>query len=355
MFKNKVFLSLLLLTVVLAQTVTEGDDSDKDADKIICRNVSYFTGKESDKEKLRPIIENQSGICVYLEKTCCTAKELISLKKWWQGTSKQKGIEKSRETQRFQQDEDIVIFTLSIINYAKDLQSMSLRILENEHISENSYCKTNAKVFQNFGIPRRRNYIEYFDSCSEFISKIHTSIICSACDPSLQQALDLTNKNVLFDKKTLITFNEKCSNLVDFNLKYLFPYLRLVEELVKCNVNSGRKRKSWKDLAQLPENNKQNDKPTSRGLQGGIGLDQGDASSDISLTINESNIKELLSFGTKPSIQLEGNLEFLISLYHRTKIFLEQKHEDGYEKTGLGNFKDQEKQNSKRILNKLIN
>ena len=73
---------------------------------IVCKNIFYFTGEDSSNK--RPLLENKSGVCNYLKKSCCTNDDFKKIKEWWEGKGNNK---ESRENQRLQTNEDIAIFT----------------------------------------------------------------------------------------------------------------------------------------------------------------------------------------------------------------------------------------------------
>ena len=49
----------------------------------VCKSIGFFTGEDTSKP--RKVVENTSGICSYIEKSCCTADDFKAIKTWWEG------------------------------------------------------------------------------------------------------------------------------------------------------------------------------------------------------------------------------------------------------------------------------
>ena len=85
----------------------KAEDKDKAAAKnAVCKSIGYFTGENTSEP--RPIIKNKSGICSYIDKSCCNDKDLQIIKKWWEGDENSKD---SRQKKRLENSEDIALFT----------------------------------------------------------------------------------------------------------------------------------------------------------------------------------------------------------------------------------------------------
>jgi hypothetical protein len=148
-----------------------------------CRSIGFFTGENTIKP--RKVIPNTSGICQYLEDSCCTTEDFKSLKEWWEGIP---GSKKSRQKKRLSQTQDIALFTNSLIKLHGELTTVATWLLEKSNLPDNSYCKSKSKVIETHQANKMSSYLDDFEECSEFIMKLQPSILCSACDPKMQNS-----------------------------------------------------------------------------------------------------------------------------------------------------------------------
>jgi outer membrane biosynthesis protein TonB len=148
-----------------------------------CRSIGFFTGENTIKP--RKVIPNTSGICQYLEDSCCTTDDFKSLKEWWEGIP---GSKKSRQKKRLSQAQDIALFTNSLIKLHGELTTVATWLLEKSNLPDNSYCKSKSKVIETHQANKMSSYLDDFEECSEFIMKLQPSILCSACDPKMQNS-----------------------------------------------------------------------------------------------------------------------------------------------------------------------
>jgi hypothetical protein len=148
-----------------------------------CRSIGFFTGENTIKP--RKVIPNTSGICQYLEDSCCTTEDFKSLKEWWEGIP---GSKKSRQKKRLSQTQDIALFTNSLIKLHGELTTVATWLIEKSNLPDNSYCKSKSKVIETHQANKMSSYLDDFEECSEFIMKLQPSILCSACDPKMQNS-----------------------------------------------------------------------------------------------------------------------------------------------------------------------
>ena len=148
-----------------------------------CQSIGFFTGENTTKP--RKVIPNTSGICQYLEDSCCSTDDFKSLKEWWEGIP---GSKKSRQKKRLTQTQDIALFTSSLIKLHGELTTVATWLLEKSNLPDNSYCKSKSKVIETHQVNKMSTYLDDFEECSEFIMKLQPSILCSACDPKMQNS-----------------------------------------------------------------------------------------------------------------------------------------------------------------------
>jgi len=104
--------------------------------EVNCPNIGFFTGE--DTKKPRNIISNNTGVCNYLQESCCSTDELKTLKEWWEGIA---GSRKSRQRKRLEQAEDIALFTVAIIKLHGELSTVASWLIEKSNLPDKSYCK----------------------------------------------------------------------------------------------------------------------------------------------------------------------------------------------------------------------
>lgn len=80
-------------------------------------------------------------------------------------------------------------------------------------------CLDNANKFIDFRFNKLESdgYLETAEKCWSFLSDLHTSAICSACDPNVTNAFDLKSNRILLNDQALEGFKEKCMPMVNLN------------------------------------------------------------------------------------------------------------------------------------------
>ena len=81
----------------------------------VCKSIGFFTGEDTSKPK--KVVQNTSGICSYIENSCCSADDFKAIKNWWEGAS---GGAKSNQKKRLTAGEDIALFTTALIKLAPE-------------------------------------------------------------------------------------------------------------------------------------------------------------------------------------------------------------------------------------------
>ena len=125
--------------------------------------------------------------------------ELTGIREWWQGGEK---TVLSRQKERLQADEDIALFTSAILKAKEKLKEKVAKLLKNPKMGEKSYCKEKATAIEKMEGFEPAKYLQLFEQCSEFLSKVFPTVMCSACDPTMQKSVDLANNLVTLDKKS---------------------------------------------------------------------------------------------------------------------------------------------------------
>jgi len=128
--------------------------------------------------------------------------------------------------------------------------------------------------------------------------------MCSACDPAAQEFLDFSNPEQPSITITQDTFNKfalNCQNMLKLNLNSLYPYLRQIEHLARCN-NAGHL--SSKENILFPHTHI--------------------ITTKIFNTLPTELGPKLINFGTALNINTEGDESYLIKLLSNVKHFLKE-------------------------------
>jgi len=67
------------------------------------------------------------------------------------------------------------------------------------------------------------------------MNNVQETFMCDACDPDSRGFLDLQSGFIRLDKTTCTEVNEKCFQALKTNVNHIYPYLNVIEPLVRCN------------------------------------------------------------------------------------------------------------------------
>ena len=147
-----------------------------------------------------------------------------------------------------------------------------------------------------------KDYLKKAESCWRFTSDLQTKILCDVCDPDAQDNLKLfKDAKIYINLEAKSQFEASCLNMVKTNLNFVFPYLEVLEPLVRCNLDG---KKTVKDRLAMRRSDRIWDE-----LEDGM---------------TEEMTSYALSFGEDVNLNSEGDARFVTFLFRNVKEFLEQ-------------------------------
>jgi hypothetical protein len=148
-----------------------------------------------------------------------------------------------------------------------------------------------------------KDYLKKAENCWKFTNDVQTKILCDVCDPEAQEnmSLDKSDPKVYINLKAKSLFEASCIDMIKVNLNFIFPYLEVLEPLVRCNLDG---KKTTKDRLRLRRSDRIWD--------------------DLSDGLSEEMVQYGLSFGEEINLNSEGDARFITFLFRNVKEFLEQ-------------------------------
>jgi len=305
-FFMSIVLLLTLFSCILTQNTNENNLQNPNPQnlatngtKVDCPAISYFAGYNTNG--LGKVVPNFTGFCPNLDDTCCGYDDFKLIQNWWQEPQVEISVNSSsmmaaRVDLRKQSQQNVFLFTKELLKLKDDIYETAQRISSME--TSDDYCSSSAKrvLRHDFEQSLIFNYQKEAEVCWEFIDELQVSLMCSACDPKAQKYLNFADKQIHVDEDTLSKFTLSCSSMIKLNVQKLYPYLRLIEHLARCDRFG---KISSKEQIHFPH-------------------DQIVTSKIFGANIPKKEVANLLSFGTKLNINSEGNEEYLVKLLANT-------------------------------------
>ena len=274
----------------------------------LCPALSYFLGVDNFGTKT--IEENNTNFCPMLQRTCCSKKDFSELKKWWEHSVLYPTSDKSRFASkslsryemRTKKLEDIASYTWEMLNMVKELRKRARLILMADKSDPTCQRASERFLLYRFREESYKDYLKKAETCWRFTNDLQTKILCDVCDPEAQDNLKLyKDAKVYINLKAKSQFEASCLGMVKTNLNFVFPYLEVLEPLVRCNLDG---KKTVKDRLALRRSDRIWDE-----LEDGM---------------TEEMISYALSFGEEVNLNSEGDARFVTFLFRNVKEFLEE-------------------------------
>ena len=212
-----------------------------------CPSIAFFTNQSTNTK--RYLIPNTSQMCKYLTKSCCTLQEFDQIRSWWE--SPLYSDQRSRFQTKKERLTQIAVFTTDLISqkekltyYARQIQSAPKKF--------EGYCSDQSKKFLAFSFsPEKEDiwnevrdftneYLRDTQQCWSSLNNIQNGILCSACDPRSQRILNFMKGEFIFGANTIQKISDNCKNLLWTMSRRILPYLRAVNDLVRCDLTTGQ-------------------------------------------------------------------------------------------------------------------
>jgi len=128
------------------------------------------------------LINNKSGICSNLSRTCCTTKDFNNLEKWWDNKSKKtnQGIKMSIKDIRQHKQEDLMIYTTKLIGSFGRMKKYAEEMVNPKKNKPDEFCVNVNEEFQAWEpdakIFNKENYLKSATTCWNFLNTMQTTI-----------------------------------------------------------------------------------------------------------------------------------------------------------------------------------
>lgn len=278
----------------------------------LCPALSYFLGV--DNKGTKTIEANNSNFCPMVARTACTKKDFHDLKNWWElpviysniksSSSMFQTKAQSRFEIRTRKLEDIAAYTWEMLNIVNEIRKRARLILMAD--KGDARCAKSAERFQfyRFREDNYRDYLKKAESCWRFTNGIQTKVLCDVCDPKAQENFNMKEGKIYINGQSKSMFESACLDMVKTNLSFVFPYLEVLEPLVRCNLDG---KMSTKDRLRLRRSERIWD--------------------DLEDGMTDEMISYGLTFGEEVNLNSEGDARFVTFQFRNLKDFLEQKIE----------------------------
>merc|ERR1711935_508441 len=212
-----------------------------------CPNISFFTNQSHPEP--RYLIQNTSQMCKYMTKSCCTLQEFAQIRSWWQ--SPLYNDQRSRFQTKKERLTQLAAFTTDLISQ-RDKINYYARHINSFPEKFSGYCFEKSQKFLLFGfLPQKEDiwnevrdftdeYLREAQKCWSSLNGIQNGILCSACEPKAQRILNFQKGEFIFGAHTIQKISDKCSGLLWMMSKRILPYLRAVNDIVKCDLATGK-------------------------------------------------------------------------------------------------------------------
>jgi len=198
--------------------------------------------------------------------------------------------------------EDIASYTWEMLNMIKELRKRARLILMAD--KSDPTCQRSAERFllYRFNEDNYKDYLKKAETCWTFTNDLQTKVLCDVCDPDAQDNLKLyKDAKVYINLKAKSQFEASCLDMIKTNLSSVFPYLEVLEPLVRCNLDG---KKTVKDRLAMRRSDRIWD--------------------ELSEGMTEEMVSYALSFGEEVNLNSEGDARFVTFLFRNVKEFLEQ-------------------------------
>lgn len=256
-----------------------------------------------------------------LQKSCCSISDFDNLKSWWEQPTSYSNLDNSsishkipplsRRDVREAKLNDIALFTWEMLNLSTELKKRARLIMMANKPDQTCFYAAKRFIDFRFLMNNYKDYLKKAQTCWRFTNDLQTNILCDVCDNGAQKNFKLNvNSNdpspprIFINNTAKAAFENACIEMIRMNLDNIYPYLELIEPLVRCDING---KKSVRDRLRLRKSQKIYDS-----------LDDG---------LTAEMLKESMTFGEELNLNTEGDARFVTFLFRNVKEFLEQKIE----------------------------
>jgi len=151
------------------------------------------------------------------------------------------------------------------------------------------------------------NYKREMEKCWNFTNQVQTTVLCDVCNSKLQGSMDFKSNQIFLNKDSCASVTDSCYYMTKLNVSVVYPYLKLLEVLSRCDKNGKIKDKietltfnssSLLRMEQLPDDSKD---------------------------LKDPICSKMVSFGSRTNVNSEGDGHYLKALFMRTNKMFKQK------------------------------
>lgn len=312
MLQQKGFITLVFM-LFATYTIATGDNKIEKAfqpipnqNEVFCPAIGYFLNTETAFEP-RPLYKNDSKMCTFVENSCCSAYEMDSIRNWWE-TKPKIGNQRSRFETKKERLYLIESFTYDLLGKREFFTDYATQIKESQDKNFEGYCKDHAKKYLESDFSELNNYLKYTETCWSTMNKIQNGIMCFTCEPFAQGSLGFEDKSLTLGDSVLKLLSNDCKELAWTMHRVMIPYFLMVNKLMKCDPETG------KELDEIMVFN--------YNAQGNQYLDEVPGQTILEAKIDEKMFPQFFSFGTRINVNIEGKLDYLMSLVRLVRGFI---------------------------------
>jgi hypothetical protein len=270
-----------------------------------CSGVNFFRDDSTNHSK---IIPNTTKFCKHITTTCCNESDFQALQYWWQLETLSQGssLKETRVAKRKRRIQMVLLYTKALLDLYPKLKPAAKKIFHNK--KSDRQCFEASTNFLSYNFPKTalnfENYKTDSQKCTKSINKLQQSFLCSSCDPNAMFNLDLESGLIKLDPKTCKFLHESCYETIATNIAHVYPFLDVVEPLVRCHRKNGAltsKHKYLLDTEQLIKAPIGDSKKFAPGV-----------------------CEKVISFGENLNLSSEGDPGYLLGIYMNALGFLDE-------------------------------
>jgi len=232
----------------------------------------------------------------------------LSLKKWWEDPLY--NDQRSRFVTKKERLIQLAAFTNHLLNQ-KDILNENSKKITTEPERFSGYCLTSALNYLQFSQKNNKelewlssNYLTEAEKCWATLNDIQNGVMCMACDPNANNAMNLEKGTVFIGLKTVDKVNEDCKVLLWYMSEKVIPYMKKVSDLTRCDMSLAKESNTIEVFS-----------------YNGLIVDMSFYKKEDA-KIDESNVTEIMSFGSRVNQNIEGQISYLLKVENNLNHFL---------------------------------
>ena len=173
--------------------------------------------------------------------SCCTSEEQSILGDWWLNKSNQQLDNESRYDNRKTKTRATLSYTGILLANHHQFINAANKILTSE--KKTSYCEKSAKAFldHNLEFEMIKDFQVNSERCLNLTDSYQKELICNSCNSAKQDLINYENGKMGISNNFCKKVESECMDTYKMNLNHVFPYLKALEQLSRCNHEGVKK------------------------------------------------------------------------------------------------------------------